>query len=182
MQKKKEAASEELYDELGRVFNFTRGDLEANRAGFITWRQKQIRWREVYRFLYLILFMAIPYVSIAAVVQLFEDNVEMRSSIFWVMSFFVFIMTALLLWASRLIPTSYDLGTGRVTSLVGEGRIEIRSIPKQGEIPHFVIEKLVQPFSRNSNFRLSKPCLYRVYFMPKSKRIISIEEVLQEES
>lgn len=181
MQKKKELVREELYGELGRNFNFTQGDLESNRAGFVTWRQKQIKWREVYHVLYSILFLAIGYLSIAAFGQLFEDNTEMKSNIFWFMSVFSLVITSLIVLGFGLIPLFYDLLTGRVTSIVGEPRIEIHSIPKRGNTPHFVIGKLKQRLGRNSKLML-KSCPYRVYFMPKSRRIISVEEVLPNES
>jgi hypothetical protein len=41
MEKKKTSETEELYGELGEAFNFTQGDLEANRAGKLSKRQEE---------------------------------------------------------------------------------------------------------------------------------------------
>jgi hypothetical protein len=41
MQKKKLQEANEFYGDYGKAFNFTQGDLEANRAGFISFLQKQ---------------------------------------------------------------------------------------------------------------------------------------------
>jgi hypothetical protein len=49
MEKKKTNESEELFAEYGHAYNFTRGDLEANRAGFITQRQRQMIYMPITR-------------------------------------------------------------------------------------------------------------------------------------
>jgi hypothetical protein len=180
MQKKKTSESEELYGELGHAFNFTQGDLEANRAGLISERQNEIQKEHVYwHFRFLLL-------------------VSIVMSIFWGYLFMVyfpasarhFLLPQVCIWLSitgifsllslnaiaGAILYRYDSKTE-----LNEGRVETASgqivvVSNRGTVcvgdTKLNCTAVTYPYGDLS---------YVAYYLPKTKQIISVEELKAEQ-
>jgi hypothetical protein len=177
MQKKKEQDIEEYYGELGHAFKFTYGDLESNRAGFTTHRQKQ--WARSHYLVYFLL--SIPLVAcitpLGFMMMLqfpnFRNNPFMSVTSLIVCALIAIICTfGALLIGYGMLRLSYeiwsDLHNGRVKTLsIEDYRKQKKS---RGPLQVNVVEEAPLPDDPKT----------QLYLMPHSLRILSVEEVLPE--
>lgn len=177
MQKKKETQIEELYGELGTAFNFTHGDLEANRAGFITARQKhELRLRFVeQRIIPVSIILAS---TISLVIMGVSFPTYSRSTCGVLMALILLIITPLLFIEGWRVLAS-DLRDGKVQRLEGIAR-EI-GVGKAWRKAFVVVENEVEFKLNRKQYRLTNGHgRFVIYTVPKSRKIVAIEEVLPE--
>jgi hypothetical protein len=180
MQKKKEQSSEELYGKLGEAFNFTYGDLEANRAGFMTWQQKRLVSKEARNRISLFLLLAIMYFAITAGISTLSDDPAKNSGLFWGIFVLVALMGIAWVWGYGVHKLFLDIGNGKVQNIVRYVRKETRNVYKQGKRTFLVAgDKEFYLPRRSENFEWNN-VQYRIFFLPKSDFILSVEEVLPE--
>ena len=178
MQKKKETQTEELYNKFGLDFDFTLGDLEANLAGFMSHRQKQSRWKGLRFAAKFFLFAVIVYIVFVNVLQ-FMSVMSDSDAMGLHMSMIIFVVIIASIVAYPLFSHIQELKRGRVQSLLSAVRIEMRHVGKQGLKPFLVAGEHVFILPNDIDATLWKPeLMYRIFFLPKNKTILSIEEVL----
>lgn len=183
MQKKKELSSETFYGELGQVFNFTTGDLEANRAGFLSYRQKQIRQETLVAWglsilVGWIMLLAAETIGIFFVIGFVKDLaliVLFSSLIIIVPNLCLFgLLRLLFAWHGR------ELRERRIEKMTTRLKVELRPNSKWGEVAYLMtdnMEFLLEQRARTVEF---KPLPYCIYFLPESKTLLSIEQALPE--
>ena len=183
MQKKKLGESEALYGELGQAFNFTHGDLEANRAGFLSFRQKREQKKRGYSFAAMIALPSILLIAIIAFI-LFVSSSQQNPNSVWtspvplplVVCFFLPIVLLILVWVVGMMVyykrSQYDLQKSRIEKISGQ----IRQITGSDTQLRVGSEELNSPiaFADYSWGDLS----YMVYYLPHEKQIVSIEEIV----
>lgn len=169
MQKKKNEG-EELYGELGKAFNFTQGDLEVNRAGFISARQKKLLNK---RFL-LIPLAGFGYLLFQLLLILIfaQTNAE---TVGFITALGIVVVPALsILYLNEYYILWRESKTGKVKSFVGKTSFERWRKP-----PYMMLEfegKLGLGLSAAQYNLLKNGNKYIVYCFPNSRNILSIEE------
>lgn len=174
MQKKKTDNSEALYGELGEAFNFTQGDLEANRAGFISYRQKQAQWTYLRGAVIAVVAILIAFFILGTIVQLFESDAAQGRGFFW--SLVIAGVFFAVLYFFAFLPNVHDILSGRVESIVKRVRLEKyqrrytqKVILVAGE-ERFELPRVVHDFAWQDNID------YQIYFLPRSRAIVAIAE------
>jgi hypothetical protein len=182
MQKKKSQSSEELYGELGAAFNFTQGDLEANRAGFMSHRQRQLQklylLAHVPPLILLVLFAA----PISLIISLYPENgLSFGAALFLLIMLLCIsvIPITYVIWftANKVLKAFYDIRASRVAKVVSRVTTILRPVYR-GDTLFLIAGE--QEFELGSIERgvLWRPFVYKIYFLPHQRKIVSLEEVL----
>jgi hypothetical protein len=167
MQKKKHSG-EELYGELGKAFNFTQGDLEANRAGFLALRQSQRIKSSILWFAWAMFIGTICFTRFV-VLRLSYGNILEAVG-----------MTAILMFIpfSILIVYWYLL---RID--LRERLVRCKACKKEAvtiKDTSYYLSGTGWPFSiSKKQFNLLDDAYYWVYYLPRSRKILSLEESSQ---
>jgi hypothetical protein len=172
MQKKKEQSSEERYGELGKVFSFTYGDLEANRAGFVTARQKRdLRLRFAEKFVTAIgAFLALTSIMVGFALASRTSSDTFIASI--LLPIVLIGLAVMLIYTWRLLVS--DLRDGKVQRLEANAR-EL-GVGKSWRQAFVVLETKQEIKLTKEQFELTtERGIFRVYIAPKSREILSVE-------
>lgn len=176
MQKKNEQPANELYGEYGKVFNFTQGDLEANRAGFLSFRQKQAFRLRILLYLCTALLSLFIYMG-----GIFPWNTggNLMLALAVTLIPFGFLTAILLPYVRNLL---LDLQDGRIKAVKGEAKVIDKTIKGEAWGIRAIDDEAkyeLRPWQIESVKAKGK---FYVYVMPKTKQIVSIEEILAEQT
>jgi hypothetical protein len=174
MQKKKTETSEERYGGYGNAFNFTRGDLEANRAGFITMRQRYVAlFNFLKSFFWLSLGFALSVlVALVSIWLLINGATGNDKLIGFSASFFALLFAGLMAWALVYQKGAIflDMRDGRVKAFGSYEDYSKFRLDNEMGVPFFP-EQLLLPL---------RPRI-RIYTLPRTVQIVSVEILDTEE-
>jgi hypothetical protein len=177
MQKKKEQAREELYGELGHAFNFTYGDLESNRAGFLTHRQAKIR-RNIAIQLSLFLIGAACFVLILYALLYYARPNDAQ-----VFKFFVLATAAVPIGLLAVALLNWYIVSREIQKRLIRSKICTKTtFQTQNATSHSLAEKSGASLGfaiSEAQFNALQGKDYRVYYLPNGG-ILSVEEGLPE--
>ena len=172
MQKKKNE-SEALYGELGHAFNFTVGDLEANRAGFISHRQAQALRQKTTSSLMAMQITTAFFLGLTAVfgVAAFTSDMVMLC---FAAPFALFALIFIALSVDKYVSMQKDLSQ----RVIKDVECEVKQTTDANGNPEYRL------MSGNLSFKLSSSQLsalkinrpYQVYYAERSAEIIAIED------
>jgi hypothetical protein len=177
MQKKKKQPSEALYGKYGEAFNFTFGDLQSNRAGFITWRQKRIISKEGLNAISRFLVMAVFFFILGILMSWRSNETQAISRMVWLMFALVVAIGVTWFLIFGMHNMFWDFGSGRVQHIVRHVKPESRYIQKQGNRPFLTAGDIEFSLPLNLADFEWKDSPYRIFYLPRSKVILAVEEI-----
>jgi hypothetical protein len=182
---KKKNEGEELYGELGQAFNFTQGDLEANRAGFMSFRQRRLQiWRLFAHFPFVLIMLVLFASPIPLLISFYSENgLSFGAKLFLLIVFFCLSVLPItrIIWitAVEVSKTFHDIRDSHVGKIVSSVSTIPRSVYRGVTLFLVAGEEEFELGSMQRNI-LWKPFLYKIYFLPHKRKILSLEEILPE--
>jgi hypothetical protein len=173
MRKKKTTNSEELYGELGQAFNFTQGDLEANRAGFISYRQGQVLKFKTYESLFK---MSLPITLFLLLAVVFAFNAFREGEDFAILCIAApFGLIAFVFIAISIVTYSFvqmDISQRTLKDAI----CELQVSQQKGDVAYWLYGNVSFKIATNQAAALKAKHKYLVHYAEKSNEILAIED------
>lgn len=172
MQKKKNQG-EELYGELGYAFNFTQGDLEANRAGFISHRQAQILRQDSTKSLVAMQITTTFFLGLTTVFGISAFTADMVMLCF-AAPFALFALIFIALSVDKYISMQKDLSQRVIKD--AEGKLKQTTDANGNSETRLMSGNLSFKLTARQLVALKASQVYQVYYAERIAEIVAIEE------